>query len=70
MSYPFECKGCRKKVELVYFTKGMGFCEDCKDKVPTNQQFKEYTNPFDRVSHVGYKHRGRIKLKDRDDHAE
>ena len=38
----YECKGCRKRKELVAHVRGLGYCEDCKEKVPSKRDLDEY----------------------------
>lgn len=63
----WECKGCRQKRTLVAHIKGMGFCEDCKDKMPTQKSFHDFIHPDWRESVAGVKAQRRTKYGSRDD---
>lgn len=38
----FECKGCRKRKQIVKCIRGLQYCEECKDKAPSYKEFQEW----------------------------
>ena len=43
-----ECKGCRRRRILVIHLRGLGYCEDCRHRVPKKQDVDAYFKMRDR----------------------
>jgi hypothetical protein len=60
--YIFECSSCRQKKEIKKFFRGLKYCEDCKHRVPTRMQYKQYIASNGQNDMVDWRHEGRAKL--------